>query len=70
VWNILIFEWILLLEIQKKKPKKNQKPKTKIGFARKISVGPSICSHLGNGIGHMDLRYGLWTFATKQRVLT
>jgi len=37
--RLLIFEWILLLKIQKKI--------AKIGFGRKKSVESSICSHLG-----------------------
>jgi len=57
-----------------KKKKKKKNPKIGFGFGRKISVGPSICSHLGNGIGYGLRCYGLkvWTmgFATKQRVLT
>jgi hypothetical protein len=36
VWSILIFEWILLLEIQKKK---NQKPKIGFGLEGKFWLG-------------------------------
>ncbi len=44
-------------------PKKKKKtPKTqKLGLEGKYQLGHQSVHTWANGIGHMDLRYGLWT---------